>query len=222
VKLIAAPTIATVALLFALDSTSTARPTHKTPAKCPPAHAHVLIADEQARVYGGYLEDIYGCADGGTHPQDLGPFPIGTPEGFEGIEYLKLAGSIVAYTETFTRGEGFGPPYAGFFITVRNLRTGKMLHNVPTGPPNKIEPNNNSGSGSAQAIVVKSDGSVAWIAGNSEKYTKNTSYYELHIIDKSGGQTIAAGTEINPKSLALAGSTLYWTQGGKPMSAPLE
>jgi hypothetical protein len=40
-------------------------------------------------------------------------------------------------------------------------------------------------------------------------------------VDKNGSRLLASSTEIDPSSLALAGSTLYWTQGGKSMSSPL-
>jgi hypothetical protein len=64
------------------------------------------------------------------------------------------------------------------------------------------------------AIVVKSDGSVAWIVESSSEY-------QVRAVDKSGSRVLSSGTNIDPHSLALAGSTLYWTQGGKPKSAML-
>ena len=70
-------------------------------------------------------------------------------------------------------------------------------------------------------MVVKSDGAVAWIAENEIGPPHGPPEYEVNAVDKTGNRTLAAGTDIAPSSLALAGSTLYWTQGGKPMSAPL-
>jgi hypothetical protein len=122
-KPIAAPTIAVLALLLAVTSITTARSIHKVSARCPPAHAHVLIADEQAQIYGNYPGDIYGCAYG-HFLQDLGPTPIYSSQGSEGIELLKLAGTIVAYTER-AKQEAAGERSAQFLIIVRNLRTGK-------------------------------------------------------------------------------------------------
>jgi hypothetical protein len=37
----------------------------------------------------------------------------------------------------------------------------------------------------------------------------------------NGIRTLASGPTVAPSSLALAGSTLYWTQEGKPFSAVL-
>jgi len=33
---------------------------------------------------------------------------------------------------------------------------------------------------------------------------------------------LATGTSIDPSSLALAGSTLYWSEAGKPFTAQLD
>jgi hypothetical protein len=66
---------------------------------------------------------------------------------------------------------------------------------------------------------VKSDGSVAWIV---DVYgSENPVEYQVRALDRSGGRVLASGAGIAPTSLALAGSTLYWTQGGKPFSASL-
>jgi hypothetical protein len=44
---------------------------------------------------------------------------------------------------------------------------------------------------------------------------------EVHAVDTTGSRLLASGTDIGSKSLALAGSTLYWTQGDTPMSTTL-
>jgi hypothetical protein len=67
--------------------------------------------------------------------------------------------------------------------------------------------------------VVKSDGAVAWIVAIYGR--EHPAEYEVHALDRTGSRVLAFGPGISPRSLALAGSTLYWTQGGNPMSAPL-
>jgi hypothetical protein len=83
---------------------------------------------------------------------------------------------------------------------------------MPNGSP--AEPGD-IGLGDTAAIVVKSDGSVAWIVTTSDGP-------QVRSVDKTGEHLLAASPEIDPTSLALAGSTLYWMQGGKPMSATLD
>jgi hypothetical protein len=67
------------------------------------------------------------------------------------------------------------------------------------------------------ALLVKSDGSVAWIVETGYPVVQ----YQVHTVDKSGSRVLASGTDIDPRTLALSGGVLYWTQGGKPMSAVL-
>jgi len=101
-----------------------------------------------------------------------------------------------------------------------------MLRNVPTGIPLKHQPEN-AGVGPVVGLAVKPNGSVAWIAEDFERSTPTTStseearYYDVYASDKSGTRLLASGLNVSPSSLALAGSTLYWTQGGKPESAVL-
>ena len=100
-----------------------------------------------------------------------------------------------------------------------------MLHRVPTGTPPTPHPGT-VGIGNVVSLVVKSDGAVAWIAEDGEVVSPSNpsvkvSAFEVEAVDASGSRLLASGAEIEPHSLALAGSTLYWTQGGKSMSATL-
>jgi hypothetical protein len=106
---------------------------------------------------------------------------------------------------------------------------------VPTGAPLKPEPGY-LGVGKIVALVVKIDGSVAWIAEDYERSaTAKAPYFDVYAVDGSGTRLLASGTDIDPSSLALsvdathldyyphtiAGSTLYWTQGGQSFSTTL-
>jgi hypothetical protein len=70
------------------------------------------------------------------------------------------------------------------------------------------------GLGSTTATVVKTDGAVAWIALGEEGP-------EVRALDTTGSRMLAHSWGIGQSSLALAGSTVYWTQDGTPMSAAL-
>lgn len=104
-----------------------------------------------------------------------------------------------------------------WLVIVRNLRTGRVLHKVPTGiaGPGTVEV---LGDGFTTAIVVKPDGAVAWIL---ESGASRPIEYQVHAVDAKGERTLASGSGIEPSSLALAGSTLYWTQDGQSFSATL-
>jgi hypothetical protein len=155
---------------------------------------------------------IYGCSYGHKRSYLLGPAPYGGESGAGGIENEVLAGSIVAYEEASNQ-----TCCQHWWVVVRNLRNGHVLHRIPTGTPIKPEPLS-VGIGLAVTIVVKSDGSVAWIVETGQEEGR----YQVHTVDKSGSHILASNPDIDPTSLALAGSTLYWTQGGQPESATLD
>ncbi len=201
------------------------------------------MADSQAEVYVAKepyfevhthnvlgTETVYrGCVYGSDRSVRLGSVtnePVGSAPSI-GSRHMTLDGTIVAYERYATAsasGEG-----AGYFeVFVRNLRSGQLLDRVPTGMPLEAR-RFYVGVGSVRTMVVKADGAVAWIAldfQRSEQLARligrEVNYYDLYALDSSGERLLASGTELAPSSLALAGSTLYWTQGGRPFSAGLE
>jgi hypothetical protein len=197
-------TLAVVTLLM----TSSAAGARVRPAKdtnCP-SGKHALVADAQAEVYetgGGAEREIFACAYAGGRTYALGPKPEGTPEGGGGVapDTVTLTGAVVAYEKFGVRTEG--PSY--WRVIVRNLRSGRVLHRLP------------SMGGFVWSLVVKSDGSVAWIVNTRGQPLE----YSVVSAGKTGIRTLASGLDVAPSSLALAGSTLYWTQDGKPFSAVL-
>lgn len=179
-----------------------------------------MIADSQAIVYRSVeaFEPpiVYGCTLARGRVFRLGEFPTeGScgPSGCIDIKQETLTGTLVAYERFSTDGEG----ESSFWIIVRDLRSGRTLHRVPTGTP--VSPNTQvTGNGFASDIAVKGDGAVAWI---NENEVGKAIEYQVHALDRTGNRLFATGTDIDPHSLALAGSTLYWTQGGKPFSTRL-
>ncbi len=168
---------------------------------------------------------VYGCAYRSKRSYFLGSVPeaVGTPVGNGGVGLETLGGPMAAYEDSSS-----GPTGADWGVVVTDLSNGKVVHRVPTGTPVHPEPprieggltNRYVGIGPATAIVVKSDGAVAWIAQDAVEGLLPYSY-QVHALDKTGSRVLAVGPEIEPHSLALAGGTLYWLQGGKPMSATL-
>jgi hypothetical protein len=225
----ATSTIPVLVLLLAAASSSAARVRHATAPKCPTANSRVLLADAEAEVYvvkehlAPYNEPepvVRGCAYGRKRSYFIGEseeHPGGSAGGgSSSVKLEMLAGSIVAYTPAggyVNSGKG----RAGVLMVVRNLRTGRVLHAVTTSVLTKPGASPDS-VGPIDAIVVKSDGAVAWIVGTG--YPDDIEYH-VYAIDRSGSRLLASGANIEPYSLALAGSALYWTQGGQPFSAPL-
>ena len=212
-----------VALMLLPTAASAATHGKKSAAQCPPGHSHLITANAQAQVYEAFdpAEEgfkVYGCAYRHKRSYGLGlPFSAsGTAGG--GVDEETLAGAVVAYQESAASASL--PGGGRWVIVVRDLRTGRVLHEVPTGTPSVPEPSR-IGVGAVESVVVRSDGAVAWIVENLKRSTETSPYYEVHELDKAGATVLASGIDIEPRSLALAGSTLYWMQGSKAMTASL-
>jgi hypothetical protein len=187
---------------------------------CRPGHGYLIAADARAKVYEQTgRPGVLACAYGSRRSYRLGASLNSTViEG--GVRSEALASTVVAY-------ESFASPREGPFkwrVLVRDLRSGRILHRVATGEP--VQPAEEEvGVGPVITIVVKSDGAAAWIAHDFHRSSGVASsrkpYFDVEAADKTGTRLLASGIEINPQSLALAGSTVYWTQGGKPFSAPM-
>jgi hypothetical protein len=139
-----------------------------------------------------------------------------------------LAGPIVAYLDLSISGSEEGTTTTeesrSFWLVVRDLRNGHIVHQVTTTAHVTTAHPVERGRGffarnrPSGTFVVKRDGAVAWIAAAA---TSGVPRYDVRALDGAGNRLLAAGPEIDPHSLALAGGTLYWTQGGKPYSATL-
>jgi hypothetical protein len=172
------------------------------------ARLPVLLADTQATIYGGRKAqryEVFGCVPG-HRSYELGRVDstaTRTPPATGGAEIrrLTIAGPMVAFEEAL-----------GSQVVVRDLRTGRFLIQVPSG---------GFGPVSVEQIVVKSDGAVAWIVGTTEGHGGNPVVYVVYAVDAAGKRLLAGGSNIALNSLALVGSTLYWTQGAAPQSASL-
>jgi hypothetical protein len=198
-------------------STTDANGRGKAAAYCHPDTFRVLAEDKQARVEQLPPTVIHGCEIPGSaeivgraaqsrKTYALGPAPFGTTAYVGGVSNVSLTGPLVAY-QRYKQAIGEEPSSV---IVVRDLRTGRVIHRVPAERPG-VRPIGLS------PIVLKPDGAAAWIV-----YTAlYADLYEVHAVDSAGNRVLATGSNIDLHSLALVGSTLYWTQGGQPMSAPL-
>ena len=200
---------ATVGLLLAFAAPSGAR-THEKPApKCPAVRPGLLeAADAQAEVYrrpegsgphgAFHTATIDGCEYDHGRVYQLGlPLKEDSTGDVFGVNSPTVAGPFVAFEEV--------PGNEARRVRVVDLRDGRTSRTA------------SAGIGFVTAMVVKSDGAVAWIAENVVK----PSECAVYALERAGVRVVASGAGISRYSLALAGSTVYWTQEDKPMSAPL-
>ena len=115
---------------------------------------------------------------------------------------VTLAGTTVAYETFVSSVAGNGEVFQSeWYVFVLDLRSGRVLHKVPTGESRHPRPGA-VGAGEATAIVVKNDGAVAWINDT----VQNENRFEVHALDATGERVLAVGSNIAPNSLALAGT----------------
>ncbi|MGH2843924.1 MAG: hypothetical protein ACRDKL_10110, partial [Solirubrobacteraceae bacterium] len=155
---------------------------------------------------------------GQSRVYEVGPRPSGGPTSSGDVEHIVLAGPVIAYAfeENVSDGGDVGAYISRNLVIVRNLRTGRLLRTLPNGPS---APPDRIGGGYTTAVVVKRDGAVAW---TTESQGPQGREYTVRAVDKEGEERVlASGSDVARASLALVGSTLYWTQAGRAMSAPL-
>jgi hypothetical protein len=213
-----------VAMTLAAQLVAVASALPRRSVPCRPGRAKLIAADTQALVYLGSVVELssrtrivtyLGCIRSARRAYELGGPGVSSSSGGAGTRQFALAGSIVAWEKWSNTGMG-QPKQKEWVVFVRDLRTGRILNKLPTGTATVKEW---TGVGPTSEIVVDSRGDVAWIARVADE--EGLHGYEVHVADRSGARTLATGVDIAPKSLAIAGTTLYWTQGGTPASTVL-
>jgi hypothetical protein len=162
-----------------------------------------LAANDQARVYRvGSRKHFtaYGCHYRARRVVRLGgQVESAPPHEASGFDFV-LSGRFVAVDSV-----ACDPAGCEGGVDVTDTKTGRTRHGAPV---------DGGTGGNAQRMVLKTNGSVAWTRPFNG---------ELQVVklDADGEAVIDRGDSIDVESLALAGSTLYWTNAGVPHSATL-
>jgi hypothetical protein len=198
---------AVLVALLAWASGSAAQSRHNaTVLWCPRDAAHVIAADANAAVYEPTPGVLLGCVHGQEHEYSLSR---GAHPG-ESTVFKALAGSVVAV-------ERYALSRENQLLIVTELRTGQVMRKVHTGGPPST-PCLLDCDGLALPLVLKPDGSLAWITSDN-RYIRR----ELHEVDKTGSRILAAWSGgYAESSLFIRGGTLYWTEEGRSFSAPFD
>ena len=169
---------------------------------CGPSHAKTLADDHGARVY-LVSGNVYGCARAGHQSYRLGSASNSMSEGRAGP--VALAGVDVAYGLTY-----YGVDTISADVVVRSLTNGAVLRRVDswsgTVAPEYFQ--------SVDDIVVKRDGSVAWIATEGSIISNNSSSTEVEKSDKIASHALLdKSAKIRRHSLHLHRSQVTWLVG---------
>jgi len=137
-------------------------------------------------------------------------FPLSRNWDEETIETPRLTAPYAAYVRVFC-GVGSCTP----LIEVRDLRDGHRFRN--------LDVSSETLPGRAREVAdleLKANGSVAWIVDRFE-FMGSPHTIDVVAVDSAGRRVLDSGTDVDPKSLTLTGSTLTWVKSGATRSASL-
>lgn len=141
--------------------------------------------------------------------------PLGTDDCFNSIEVglTRFSRRLLAVGLL-----SCGPGGSVSTLDVRRTRDGRRIRRVQAVPAPPFVP---GALMRVTDLVLRGDGALAWIVEIRDTATATPRYQVRTSVRGRDSTLLAEGTDIPPGSLALAGSTLYWTQAGAARSAPL-
>jgi hypothetical protein len=142
-------------------------------ASCPkPSSASLLAHSRTAIVYEGDEGAIFGCLLHTGRPYRLNhPSEFG---GFTPIDTIRFAGHFVAFQEDFESAAGS----SAYWVMVRNLRNGKAVSE------SQISQRGGDYGDESEILLLKRNGSVAWLAETESGEDEDIFYREVHIADR--------------------------------------
>jgi hypothetical protein len=127
-----------------------------------------------------------------------------------GFHDFHLSGPYVSFVYADFRGQ-----LAGTFdqVTSVDLRTGQVVRHWSNGGCPNV---------AITASVLGDQGSLAWVVESSQCGGDPSNFTrQVWRLDRVGAEMVDSGRDIDPSSLALAGSTFYWTSASGAHSATL-
>ena len=203
------PLIAAGSALAVLAATGGTAQAATTPT-CSKKSGTTVRATKQARVF-KKSGRVYACLYRVARDRPGRRFLLGDAS----VRNVRLAGRFVGYSRVVDEGAR---------VTVKELRRGRIVHNAR---PLTLSP----GFPVVTDLVLKRNGSVAWIAGATPldlpmappgTPVDRRPNFEVQKADRGGRALLDQGREIAPASLTLSRSTFSWTKGGRNYSAQLD
>jgi hypothetical protein len=183
-------------------------------AGCLRSGGRTLAADRSARVFSmrGY---VYACVNATGRSVRLGGAGFCNRPAAR-VAPVGLAGNVVAYGL-----QTCGVDTAQSAVVVRDLGSDRRLADLPAS----TLPLRPESFVSVRSLVLRSDGSVGWIAAVDSIVGGAHTSYEVHRFSGGAGALLDAGASIDPSSLRLAGGRLSgrltWRDGSVVRSSPL-
>ena len=157
----------TIGLLLGLASAAGARCPTRSSIQVVRVTPHAIVYERK----GGYGA-TYACWLRNGRPHRINrPSEFG---GFTPIDTLRFAGHFVAFQEDFESAAGF----AQYWIVVRNLLDGSVLWE------GQISERGGDYGDRSEILLVKRNGSVAWLVESGDEDDEDVFYREVHIADR--------------------------------------
>jgi hypothetical protein len=157
----------TIGLLLGLASAAGARCPTRSSIQVVRVTPHAIVYERK----GGYGA-TYACWLRNGRPHRINrPSEFG---GFTSIDTLRFAGHFVAFQEDFESAAGF----AQYWIVVRNLLDGSVLWE------GQISERGGDYGDRSEILLVKRNGSVAWLVESGDEDDEDVFYREVHIADR--------------------------------------
>jgi hypothetical protein len=204
-RLLAAVT-AFAALAASAATSSSAVVAAGGPVTCAAADSTIIAQSSGAQVY-KLDSTAYGCTGHSGQSYKLGStsFCLGSPL----AQPFALAGTVVAYGL-----ETCGIDTSSAVVVVERLTTGLVLHSDAMTSTGLVEQH-----GSPAAVVVKPNGSDAWVG--VERSITGQRLIQVYRHDSRGLVLLDSGPAVHPSSLTLRGSRLTWRHGSHKRHATL-
>lgn len=192
-------------------SSDAAAARHRHAFQCRFAQRNTIAATREARVYVGHGPRVgtavFGCLYGSSRRRLLG-----STGGEIGVTHVQLAGRYVGFFVQTSGARDSTMADAGVYVV--DLKSGKRLHGENGGGMGQVDLFGFN-------IVLKADGAAGWIVETRDPSTNRLVGREVHRVDTSGAAVLDSSICIDETSLALGGSSLYWTDAGQVRSAHL-
>jgi hypothetical protein len=201
--------LAAVTALALAGSAAACSASSRAVASCATPGAHRIASSAGAEVYSTHGA-VWGCSAATHLRTKLGNTTSCIRSDLIGP--VRLVGELTAYAD---RSCGVDTGFAS--VIVRRLSDGKRLSSdgADTG---RVLPESYE---SVDSLVLKRDGSVAWIAVARSIVGTAGADIEVHRHDKHGKRLLDSGAGIDAGSLRLRRSKLTWNHGGATRSAAL-
>jgi hypothetical protein len=193
---------------LAVSGSSAASPSAHAGPPCGPKTAKTLAASHTARVY-SQRGIVYGCSAHGT---------VGYTLGRRDLCNLSIRVAPVTVTADLAAygAESCGIDTGRTAVIVVRLTDDKQLANTPATSPPGVESFQH-----VDSLVLKRDGSVAWIGDGSSIVGHGRRIVEVRKLDKRGLSVLDLGAGVRTDSLRLHRSTLRWRDEAHTRTATL-